>query len=146
MKIRLFLLLFICFAASARAQHSSKIPLMTKVWELIADKTYKQDSKKQWVVSFPPALKALDNKVIELPGYIIPVKAGLKHSTFMFSVVPTEQCPFCGQGDIPSMIEVRAAKPLEFSEKPVRIKGKLVLNESGDGNSEIFLLNASPAS
>lgn len=140
-----FIILLTCFSFVTKAQHSSQIPLMTKTWELIADKTYKQNSKKQWVASFPAALKAIENKTVELPGYIIPVKAGLKHSLFMFSVVPTEQCPFCGQGDIPSMIEVHALKPLPYSEKPVKIRGKLVLNESGDGNSEIYLLNAEAA-
>lgn len=144
MKFKL-LVLFVFSFTGLKAQHTSGIPLMTKTWELIADKSYKQNDKKQWVASFPAALKAMENRIVELPGYIIPVKAGLKHSLFMFSVVPTEQCPFCGQGDIPSMVEVHAASPMNYSDKPVRIKGKLVLNESGDGNSELYLLNAAPA-
>jgi hypothetical protein len=133
---------FILYSFCAKSQHVGDIPLMTKTWELIADRTYKLNSKKVWAASFPTALKALENKVLEFPGYIIPVKAGMNHSLFMLSVLPTDQCQFCGEGDVPAMIEVHSKKPVRYSDKPVKIKGKLVLNETGDYRSELFLMDA----
>jgi len=137
-----FVTIFILYAFSAKSQHVGDIPLMTKTWELIADRTYKLNSKKVWAASFPTALKTLENKVLEFPGYIIPVKAGMTHSLFMLSVLPTDQCQFCGEGDVPAMIEVHSKKPVRYSDKPVKIKGKLVLNETGDYRSELFLIDA----
>lgn len=138
----IILSVLLCTGISAKAQHVGDIPLMTKTWELIADRTYKLNSKKVWAPSFPTALKALENKVLEFPGYIIPVKAGMTHSMFMLSVLPTEQCQFCGEGDVPAMIEVHAKNGVRYSDKPVKIKGKLILNESGDYRSELFLMDA----
>lgn len=142
LKKPLFITLLILSAFSARSQHVGDIPLMTKTWELIADRTYKLNTKKVWAASFPAALKSLENKVLEFPGYMIPVKAGMTHSMFMLSVLPTDQCQFCGEGDIPAMIEVHSNKPVRYSDKPIKIKGKLVLNETGDYRSELFLLDA----
>lgn len=137
-----FVTIFSLFTFSARSQHVGDIPLMNKTWELIADRTYKLNSKKVWAASFPAALKTLENKILEFPGYIIPVKAGMTHNLFMLSVLPTDQCQFCGEGDVPAMIEVHSTKPVRYSDKPVKIKGKLVLNETGDYRSELFLMDA----
>lgn len=94
------------------------------------------------VPTFPTKLEALQNKMVELPGYMIPINADVEHKEFMLAVVPMDQCPYCGQGDIPSMIEVKMAKELGYTDKPIKIRGKLLLNKTGDLRSEIFLLNA----
>lgn len=142
LKKHFLVLLFLFSASAAKSQHVGDIPLMTKTWELIADRTYKLNSKKVWAPVFPTALKSLQNRVLEFPGYIIPVKAGMTHSMFMLSVLPTDQCQFCGEGDVPAMIEVHSKKPVRYSDKPIKLKGKLVLNESGDYRSELFLMDA----
>jgi hypothetical protein len=94
------------------------------------------------VPAFPARLEALHNKAVELPGYMIPINADLNHREFMLAVVPMDQCPYCGQGDIPSMVEVKMVKEVGYTDKPVRIRGKLVLNKTGDLRSEVFLLEA----
>ena len=96
----------------------------------------------EFKVVFPKDLKAMNNKVIELPGYIIPTKVGNSFSTFMLSIVPIESCPFCGTGDIPSMVEVKMLSPITWTPKPVKIRGKFVINDSGDKRSEFFLIDA----
>ncbi len=118
------------------------LSLMTPTWELIANKTYLPNAKKELKLTFPKELKAMENKMVVLPGYIIPVKPGNEYMLFMLSVVPMQSCPYCGSGDVPSMVEVHMAKKIRFSEMPVKIKGKLVLNESGDNRSEVFLMDA----
>ena len=140
----LLILLFITGNGLVKAQQPpTHIPLMTPTWKLIAEKGYKQNKDFKYVANFPTKLKIMQQKEIELPGYVIPISADFEHKKFMLAVVPYDQCPFCGQGDIPSMVEVHMLKPLPHTDKPVKIKGKLILNSSGDKRSEVFLMNAS---
>ncbi len=136
------LILFFCSIALLKAQPPVHVPLMTNVWKLIAEKEYRKNAQFKMMPFYPAKLKALHNKVIELPGYFIPLKAESASQEFMLAVVPYDQCAYCGQGDIPSMVEVRSKTPIAYSEKPIKIKGKLVLNESGDSRSEIFVMEA----
>ncbi|KLT66584.1 hypothetical protein [Pedobacter sp. BMA] len=124
------------------AQPPGHVNLRTANWNLLGLKYEKQVKPLVWQTVFPPELRAINNKVIELPGYIIPTKVGTDFSEFMFSIVPLESCPYCGSGDIPSMIEVKMKHPIEWTDKPVKIRGKLLINDSGDDRSEFFLLNA----
>lgn len=125
-----------------KAQAPVHVPLMTNLWKLIAEKKYVKNAQYKMVASFPTPLKILNNKVVELPGYIIPIKADFENKEFMLAVVPYDQCAYCGQGDIPSMVEVHSVKGVPYSDKPVKIRGKLMLNESGDSRSEIFITDA----
>jgi hypothetical protein len=141
-KKAVFLVLFLISAAVLKAQPPTHIPLMNNTWKLIAERTYKKNKDFKMVPAFPARLEALQNKVVELPGYIIPINADLNHSEFMLAVVPMDQCPYCGQGNVPSMVEVKMGKELSYTDKPVKLRGKLMLNKTGDLRSEIFLLNA----
>jgi hypothetical protein len=141
-KVILFLLMILGVALQANAQPPTHIPLMNSTWKMIAERTYKKNKDYKMVPAFPAKLQSMQNKVVELPGYIIPINADLNHKEFMLAVVPMDQCPYCGQGDIPSMVEVKMAKEMTYTDKPVKIRGKLLLNQSGDYRSEVFLLNA----
>ncbi|GGG96597.1 hypothetical protein [Pedobacter zeae] len=116
--------------------------MRTPTWNIIGLKYDAELAPGKWGSVFPPRLKALNNKVIELPGYIIPTKVGSKFSEFMFSIVPLASCPYCGSGDIPSMIEVKMVAAIPITEKPIKLKGTFLINDSGDDRSEFFLLNA----
>lgn len=141
-KVILFLLMILGVALQTNAQPPTHIPLMNSTWKMIAERTYKKNKNYKMVPAFPAKLLALQNKTVELPGYIIPINADLNHKEFMLAVVPMDQCPYCGQGDIPSMVEVKMAKEMTYTDKPVKIRGKLLLNQTGDYRSEVFLLNA----
>ena len=118
-------------------------PLKSKDWDAIALLYYKANGKGKMAPVYPPALKALHNKVVILPGYLIPIKASFTHSTFMLSVLPLEQCGFCGTGNLPIMIETFVTKAIPYSDKPIRVRGKLMLNLSEEqGKSEITLIDA----
>ncbi|WP_421940445.1 hypothetical protein [Pedobacter sp.] len=127
---------------SLAAQVNVHKEMRTANWNLIALRYEKQVKPLVFKSIFPSELRAINNTVIELPGYIIPTKVGNTFSTFMLSIVPIESCPFCGTGDIPSMVEVKMLKNLKWTDKVVRIKGKFVINDSGDNRSEFFLLDA----
>ena len=118
-------------------------PLKSKDWDAIALLDYKANGKGKMAPVYPPSLKALHNKVVILPGYLIPIKASFTHSTFMLSVLPLEQCGFCGTGNLPIMIETFVTKAIPYSDKPIKVRGKLVLNLFEEqGKSEITLINA----
>ena len=140
-KIVIITFLFISML-ELKAQVKVHKDMRTKNWNLIGMRYEKQVEPLKWASIFPPELMALNNKIIELPGYIYPTKVGSKFSEFLLSIVPIESCPFCGTGDIPSMVEVKMATPLPFTEKPIKIQGKFVINNSGDNRSEFFLLGA----
>lgn len=134
--------LLILVSFSAIAQVNVHTDMRTPTWNLIGLKYDKQVKPLVWQAVFPPALKAINNKIIELPGFIIPTKVGNSFTEFMFSIVPVASCPYCGTGDIPSMIEVKTSKPVTWTEEPIILKGKLVINDSGDSRSTFFLLDA----
>jgi len=139
----LIIILFLFFGSDGlNAQVQVHTDMRTKYWNLIGLRYEKQVKPLEWKVFFPAELKALNNKVIELPGYIIPTKVGNKISEFMLSVVPIESCPFCGSGDIPSMVEVKMISPIIYTSKPIKLRGKIIVNDSGDKRSEFFLLDA----
>ncbi|WP_406825724.1 hypothetical protein [Pedobacter sp. KACC 23697] len=134
--------LLVLISITTFAQVAVHTETRTSTWNLIGLKYDKQVKPLVWQAVFPPALKAMHNKVIQLPGYIIPTKVGNSFKEFMFSMVPVASCPYCGTGDIPSMIEVKALKPINWTDAPITLQGKFIINDSGDSRSTFFLLDA----
>ncbi|MDN3585723.1 hypothetical protein QWY86_03535 [Pedobacter aquatilis] len=145
MKI-LVLLFFITISllkySNVKSQVKVHKDLRTSTWNIIGLRYDKELSPGKWGSVYPPSLKALNNKIIELPGYMIPTKVGRKFTEFMFSIVPVESCPYCGTGDIPAMLQVSTNVAIPITDKPIKLKGKFVINDSGNDQSEFFLLNA----
>ena len=142
-KFSIIILIIFTAIHSSNAQFPFDIPLMTDKWELIADRGFVTNKEGKFVPVYPARLKALNNKPFELPGYLIPFKAGRLHDTFMLSVVPLNQCDFCGVDGIPDMVEVHLAKgetPLPYSGKPITIEGQLVLNMTDNYYKPLFTL------
>jgi hypothetical protein len=142
MKKYITVLFILLISFTAVAQVNVHTDMRTPIWNLISLKYDKQIKPLVWQAVFPPALKAVNNKIIELPGFIIPTKVGNSFTEFMFSIVPVASCPYCGSGDIPSMIEVKTLKPVVWTEEPITLKGRFVINDSGDSRSAFFLLDA----
>ncbi len=122
-------------------------PMMNSTWEAIDKMMYKvttENNKKIYTPHYPPALKALENKIVELPGYLVPLNSGRNHKTFMLSVLPVMQCMFCGSNGIPPMVEIfMKTDAIKFTEEPIKVKGKMVFNpEPLKGNAEIQIVDA----
>ena len=135
-------ILLLLLTIQVKGQVPDHVPLMTTTWDLLDMKSYQRNSNGIYKIYFPPELRAINKKTIELPGYMVPIKAGMVHQVFMLSVLPVLQCQFCGQADIPSMVEVRMSKPAMYSENPVQVRGTLILNDSDDSQPEFILTNA----
>lgn len=123
-------------------------PMMNRVWETFDQLMYKvtteNDGTTVYTPHFPDDLKNLDHTVVELPGYMIPFKLGREHHMFMLSVLPVMQCMFCGQNNIPPMIQVVLKKgKTAFSNEPIKIKGRVYLNTDLEQGAEIQVLDAS---
>src|ERR1035437_7761795 len=110
---RIIIIVFVFLSVtSLKAQAPPPVPPLTPSWELIADRYYKENAKGISVPIFPAALQAQVNKIIELPGYMIPVKASMTYNLFFISVLPIYQCNFCDKGGIPNMVEVHLNKAI----------------------------------
>lgn len=153
-KILIFFVLCFGTGIAAQAQEDpfavvpDHTPMMNEIWEkvnLLMYKVTKKGNETIYTPHFPQELKSIENKVVELPGYLVPLNAGRTHTTFMLSVLPIMQCSFCGTNDIPPMVEVfiKKGKNVKFSEDPIKIRGKVFLNsDMNKGNSEIQILDA----
>ena len=123
-------------------------PMMNDTWETINKLMYKvthKDNQTIYTPHFPDELKAIDKKTVTLPGYLVPMNGGRDHDTFMLSVLPIMQCMFCGQGEVPPMVEIFMKKgdKVRFTEEPIKIKGTVHLNSNTqEGNAEIQILDA----
>ncbi len=122
-------------------------PLMSKTWEtfdMLMYKVTKKDGQTIYTPHFPPQLAALDGKTVQLQGYMVPLKAGYKHNTFMLSVLPIQQCMFCGQNGIPAMVEVTltGGTKKRIYETPITVKGKTILNSKQNNRLEIWITEA----
>jgi hypothetical protein len=75
MKKRILLFIsFLMLQSAAMAQVKVHTDMRTPTWNLIGLRYDAEIAPGKWGSIFPPALKALHNKVIALPGYIIPLK------------------------------------------------------------------------
>ena len=142
MKLICAFLMMMTIQGYAFSQLKVHTDLRTPTWNLIGLRFDAKDASGKWGSVYPPALKALNNKVIDLPGYIIPTKVGSKFTEFMLSIVPVASCPYCGSGDIPAMVQVKMISAVPITEKPVKLRGIFIINDSGDDQSEFLLLNA----
>lgn len=129
------------------AQVPDHTPMMNSTWEAIDKMMYKvstEGNKKVYTPAYPEPLKKLENKVVELPGYMVPLKSGRNHDTYMLSVLPITQCQFCGTNGIPPMVEIFMKKgTVKYTDEPIKIKGKMVFNpEPLKGNAEIQIVGA----
>jgi hypothetical protein len=127
-------------------QHLTHEPITSEYWEVLAGMFYFEkmiDGEKWFVPHFPDDLLALDGKKIELKGYMVPLSYKRQHQTFLLSVLPVSQCHFCGQGDIPEMVEViLKGQAVSIQNSPVKISGNLKLNKFDEEHFTFVLENA----
>jgi hypothetical protein len=91
---------------------------------------------------FSDAVLAMQGKVVTLPGYMMPFENGIKGNHFMLSSLPINACFFCGVGGPETVVEIFALKSMTYTEKPIEVKGKLMLNERNPDQMIYILENA----
>jgi len=115
-----------------------------KAWKTLSKITFKKeyDEIMGFKVDKPVFSKEvleLEDKVIEIKGYIIPVEGYKSHKEFIFSAFPYNMCFFCGGAGPETVMEVMAKEPVKYSAEAVTLRGKLKTN-SDDINRLIYTL------
>jgi hypothetical protein len=110
-------------------EHDFHNRITSDVWESIATIKHKVIDDYEYYPIFNPRIKAFDGKTVSLKGYIVPIKDGFEHSSFLLSVLPINQFFFCGKNGIPMMVEVKMKKAVKYTPSIVTVKGTLKLYE-----------------
>ncbi|TVR19146.1 MAG: DUF3299 domain-containing protein [Balneolaceae bacterium] len=67
--------------------------------------------------------EALDGKTMIVQGYMFPLEYTRRHQTFIVSSAPMGMCFFCGPGEAEGMVYVQTNDPIDYSQRPIKLKG-----------------------
>jgi hypothetical protein len=125
-KIGFVIVLFIGIFNTAKAQ-------TVITWELLKDVTFVEVWSEEFqavyqVPKFGTKVKSLNNKKIQIRGYLIPVDVLADY--YVLSAFPYSSCFFCGQAGPESVIEIQFAKQYTGlrMDKIITVRGTLRLN------------------
>lgn len=139
---KLLYIIFLLSAFGAKSQNAYK-GLPSAVWPKLYTTTYQKDPQGEFdKPTFNKEVKALAGKIVVLPGYMVPFENGMKGTHFMLSSLPLNACFFCGVGGQESVVEVFLIQAISYTDKPVEVKGKLILNDSDPDRMTYVLENA----
>ena len=127
MKKKIFLL-FLCGFFSLHFYSQNII-----TWELLKnvefDEIWSEEFQAYYMVpKFSSSVKAMNNKEVQIRGFIIPVD--IVQDYYVLSANPYSSCFFCGQAGPESVMEVQMVKKYEGlrMDQIITFKGKLKLN------------------
>ncbi|MCK0070621.1 DUF3299 domain-containing protein [Kordiimonas laminariae] len=98
-------------------------------WSILTDIDVRQEEINnfvQYVPTFTPVLKSLDNSSVKLNGYLLPLDAGEFQSHFILMAYP-HACPFHMPGGPGGFVEVITDIPVKFTYDPILIEGHFEL-------------------
>lgn len=110
---------------------TSHISYAQGVWKSLSEVSYKISEDQYgelYVPVFSENIRKLEGKVVEADGYIIPFEGMFKPEHIILSSLPLAECFFCGSGGPETVMEVMLAKPIKYTSKRVKVRGKLTLN------------------
>lgn len=146
-KISLVGILVFCFLVTdLQAQKSKSAQMKGNVWQTLSLVTRDRKFDEMLgfdveVPNFSAAVKKLEGKEITLHGYILPLEGRRSQKYFIFSAYPYNLCYFCGGAGPETVAEVYAKEPIKYTTKRITIKGKLVLNNSGDMERMFYVIH-----
>lgn len=127
----LFLFLFSFSHAKAQSKYTGFPSL---IWPKLYDIKFENVSDNLGEYQkpiFSQAAKSIEGKVVSLPGYMVPFDNGkMKGKNFILTSLPLNACFFCGVGGPESVIEINLKEEINYTEKPIEIRGVLRLNAS----------------
>lgn len=118
-----------------------------ETWQTLAKVSFKKDFDEMMGLEvetpvYSETILELQGAEISIEGYIIPLKGEKAQSHFMFSAYPYSMCYFCGNAGPESVAQVfmKDKKEVEFTSKPIKIKGRLQLG-FGDVNNIMYTIS-----
>jgi hypothetical protein len=133
---KFFLLAVLSFMVHASiAQNKTNVytGFPSLIWPKLYDIRYEKATDKLGEYDkpiFSAATKALNGKMVTLPGYMVPFEKGTKGNVFMLSSLPLNACFFCGVGGPETVVQIQLKQPISYNEKPIEVKGILRLNDT----------------
>lgn len=97
-------------------------------WSLLTDVSTRVENKRIRPV-YPSAVKALDQKIHRIQGFMLPLEPGEQQRHFLLASVPLT-CAFCTPGGPESMVEVRTRSPVKYSLEAVVVEGRFHVLQS----------------
>lgn len=118
---------------SYQPSHELHNRITSEEWTKITSLQYKSDTinGQLWHIPvFSPEIKEMEGSTIQLKGYLIPIQAGKYQQHFLISVLPFNQCYYCGKSaGVPEMVEVEMNSPIHYTDRVITVRGILQLNE-----------------
>jgi hypothetical protein len=140
---KILLLLLLTAPSSLMAQKSVYQGFPSLVWPKLYDISFtmrKDELGEYNKPVFTKAVRALANKRITLPGYMVPFESGSTGFNITISSLPLNACFFCGVGGPETVVEVNLKTKTDYIEKPIEVQGILRLNEA-DPDRLIYILD-----
>ena len=113
----------LAFFASAQSKNVWKQLEAVQFKTVRSEEGYPMD-----IPEFGKEVKALEDKILRLKGYIIPLKELQGQNYFVFSRYPFNLCYFCGAAGPETIIEVNSAEEIPFTEDLIELQGRFELN------------------
>jgi hypothetical protein len=100
-------------------------------WETLAQVNVTRQ-KDRYVPEFSKQILALDQREVQLKGFMMPLEAGLTQKHFLLSAQPPD-CAFCMPGTAEQFAEVLAKVPVKIPSDAIVVSGtfSLVRDDSG---------------
>ncbi len=141
------LCLFLFYGTLLQAQKAKAVQKIPRVntWQTLSLVTLDKKFDEMLgidieVPNFSAAIRKLEGKTVTLQGYILPLEGRRTQKYFIFSAYPYDMCFFCGGAGPESVAEVYTKKPIRYTNKMIKIKGRLVLNNSGSIDQLFYVL------
>jgi hypothetical protein len=91
---------------------------------------------------FPDEVRALNDKVVKVQGFMLPLETGDAHQRFLLTAL-SPSCPFCLTAGPETMIEVKLRAPVKYSFDPMIFEGKFQTLDNDPGGIFYRLVEAS---
>lgn len=122
------ILLLCCNFPAAKGQNTGK-----EIWKTLSHlqfefKWNENLGMKVNQAVFSKEILALNGKEVTVWGYLLPEKGYKHHKEFIISSLPYNLCYFCGKAGPETVMEVSSLDAVKYSQKPILLKGKLMLN------------------
>lgn len=116
-------------------------------WQKLSDVSYVRTSHPEfgeWKAPvFSSQIREMEGQEIEVEGYIYPFEFKSQPEHIILTALPVNACYFCGTGGPETVMDVYLMKPMEMTNRRIKLKGTLYLNDT-DPNQMIYQLeNAS---
>jgi len=116
--------------------------------DVISWKTFSQvelvKQKDRYVPQFAKDVAALDQKLVKVQGFMMPLQTGDQQTHFVLTAMP-QTCSFCMPGGPESMVEVKSKIAVKYTFEPVVLTGRLAILKDDPTGVFYRLTDAAPA-